>query len=42
MGNQHLRGRVEDIQRNVGDLNQEVTVHRPPMPAAGVGAIIVV
>jgi hypothetical protein len=41
-GNQHLRCRVEYIHRNVGDLNQDVKVNRPPMPDSGVGAIIVV
>ena len=33
---------LEYIQTNVGDLSQDVKVNRPPMPASGVGAIIVV
>ena len=32
----------EDIHTNVGDLSQDAKVNCPPMPASGVGAIIVV
>jgi hypothetical protein len=32
----------EYIHTNVGDLSQDAKVNRPPMPASGVGAIIVV
>ena len=32
----------EYIHMNVGDLSQDAKVNRPPMPASGVGAIVVV
>jgi hypothetical protein len=32
----------EYIHMNVGDLSQDVKVNRPPRPASGVGAIVVV
>ena len=32
----------EYIHTNVGDLSQDAKVNRPPMPASGVGAIVVV
>ncbi len=41
-GNHYLNHVAESNLVNVGDLNQDVKVNRPPKPAPGVGAIIVV